>query len=283
MFIKIMRRSFWSWWDNISYSIFVSMTAAVNPFFILLIASIWAFYTEVQFFVSNDSLFLVIIMTCVFAMPFFPTSLAGFRLQGIIIRDESNSLVRDYWESLKAVFWRGLLHSIVYGAAGLGLAYSILYYRDFLGHLFPLNYILIGVSMWFAMILFMMQSVIVPLIAEEDYRFTDFYKIALVYTMRNIFPLLLMAFMHILAFVMLTIPVVSPFLTVVPIVAYFGLIATMHNWTFMYVDGQVELSEDIPRRQLKELFSPFRLLKKKKDSKDGIDSEELSEDKIKKD
>lgn len=137
--------------------------------------------------------------------------------------------------------------------------------------------------MWFAMILFMMQSVIVPLIAEEDYRFTDFYKIALVYTMRNIFPLLLMAFMHILAFVMLTIPVVSPFLTVVPIVAYFGLIATMHNWTFMYVDGQVELSEDIPRRQLKELFSPFRLLKKKKDSKDGIDSEELSEDKIKKD
>ncbi len=283
MFIRILRRTFWSWWDHLSYSIFTSFNAAVNPFFIFLMAGLWVFYTRGDFFTQNAGLFFVLITTCLFAMPFFPTALASYSYQAKIIDDEITSIFKEYFLELKRVFWKGIFHSLLNGLIGFLLSYSIIYYQQSMTHLFPLNIILTGLSVWFLFILLMMQIILLPLLTSDEYRFHEYYMVAFFLTFKKALPLFLVSVVNILFFVLLTVPIVSPFLTVVPIISYFGLVSTLHIWTFRYADGAADPKEKLPKRNIGELFSPFRIRKNRQnqlkiEDKDKQDSEQADEE-----
>lgn len=263
MFIRILKRTFWSWWDHLSFSIFSSFTAAVNPFFVFLIAGMWVFYTRGDFFTQNAGLFFVLITTCLFAMSIFPTALAAYAYQARIIDDSYQSVFKEYFQLLRKLALRGLLHSLLNGLLGFLLSYSILYYQQAFSQRVVLQMVLTGLSVWFLFILLMMQMILVPLLSQEKYRFHEYYMVAFYLTFKRALPLFLVSVVNILFFVVLTVPIVSPVLTVVPVVSYFGLAATLHHWTFRYADGQYDPKESLPRRSLQELFSPFRLRKKK--------------------
>ncbi len=241
-FFRIIRDTSMYWWKNISYSIVASLFAALNPFFIVFIAAIWVFYTRGAFFVGNAALFFVILSTCFFAMPFFPTVTASYQtLEKYTDNLEVKSFFKLYWDSFKGIWLKALVHSIVNGLAGLLLAISVLFYKDYLSFISPYNYILIGISGWFMLMLFLTQIMVLPLLYTDDYPFHEYYMIGFFRTMKHGFLLLMIAIVQGFIMILLTVPIVAPFLTVIPLISYFGLTAFLHITTFRYVDN-VELN-----------------------------------------
>ena len=236
-FFRIIRETFRDWWKNISYSLVASLFAALNPFFIVFIAGIWVFYTRGAFFVGNASMFFVILSVCFFAMPFFPTVTASYQtLEKYMDGVEVKSFFKVYWKSFKGIWIKALVHSLVNGVAGLALALSVLYYKDYLAFLFPYNYILIGISSWFMLMLFLTQITVLPLLYTDDYPFHEYYMIGFIRTVKHGFLLLFIGLVQGLIMVVLTIPVVSPILTIIPLITYFGLTSFLHIHTFRYID-----------------------------------------------
>ncbi len=271
MFFKIVRRTFWSWWDNLSYSILTSLFGAANPFYLAFLAGcMWALSVDFQLFIDYQDVFIILVSISLLAMNAFPTTMAAFSVQSKLIDGSLGKFVKAYFAELKRLFWRGLGLSLVNGLAGYLLAYSFLFYRDRLADWFPFNYILIGLSALFYFVLLLSQIILVPLAASDDYPLFEYYLISTHMTFKNGFALFGVSVLHLLITVLFTVPVVTPFLVVLPMVAYYGLIMTLHTWAFRYSDGQVPENEEWTKRNGKELLSPFvsPFKKRKKDEND---------------
>lgn len=275
MFFKIVRRMFWTWWDNLSYSILTSLFGAMNPIYLAFLAGcMWALSVDFQLFVDYKDSFIILAGIAVMSMNVFPTTLAACSIQGRLIDGKVRKFVKEYFAEVKRLFWRGMGLTLVNALAGYLLSYSFLFYRDRLADWFPVNYILIGLSALFYLVLLLSQIILVPLAASDDYPLFEYYLIATHMTFKNGFVLFGVGVFHLLLMAILTIPVVTPFLVIVPVVAFYGLTFTLHIWAFRYADGQVSAEEDWKRRSGKELLSPFTAPFKKRKIDDNEEDKE---------
>ena len=261
MFRKIIYRTFWSWWDNFSYSIITSFFGSTNPFFLIFLATFqWILGLLTQSVTSLDvykDLIFVLCITTLVNIHTFPTTVVAYALQDKLIDGPIDQFFRTYWTELKRIFGRTMIVTLINIVIGGLLAFSFLFYNSAFPADNPLKFILIGISAWFLLILLISQIYMVPLMVREKYRFWEYYMISIYMTFKHAFLILGVSLVNAIIFLLFAIPIVSPFLVVVPIVAYFGLVSTLHIWTFRYVDGEISMKDPMRRRKLRELFAPF--------------------------
>lgn len=279
MFGKILKRTFWSWWDNISYSILTSVLGGTNPFFLWFLATFHYTVANFDLVVDNPDEFTVFFSIMLLTLHVFPTTLASYAMQSQLIDGKMNRFFRSWWEALKKYFVRGIVVTLINGAAGYMLGNSVVYYKNALESIYPFNYVLIGFSGLFFFILLISQIIMIPLMVTDKYKIYEYYLIAIHMTFKKGFVILLVGLINVIIFLIFMIPVVSPFLVVVPLIAYFGFAGTLHHWTFRYADGQVDKNADTPKRKIGEIFSPFgNLFKSRKQiDEQGIDEENKDE------
>ena len=278
MFFGIIKRTFWSWWDNLSYSVFTSLLGAANPFYLVLIAGFrWLLAEDIGFLIQYKDVFFLIIAGSILNMQTFPTTLAAYSMQAKLIDGEVKSFFREYWGELRKVFGKGMIMTLINTVAGLILGYSILYYRDHLANLYPLNYILIGLSGWFVFSFLLSQFIQVPLIIsdlkekkEDRQKIGGYYIVSFYWMVKRGLVMLAVGMFNLFIFFLFTIPAVSPFLTIVPIFAYMGFATTLHIWTYRYVFDDFPQGKDFPKRKFKDMLTPFggRLAKKNDENDD---------------
>ncbi|OHD55984.1 MAG: hypothetical protein A2Y33_11025 [Spirochaetes bacterium GWF1_51_8] len=265
MFFGILKRTFWSWWDNLSYSVFTSFLGAANPFYLVLIAGFrWLLAEDVGFVFQYKDIFFLIVAGSILNMQTFPTTLAAYSMQAKLIDGEVKSFFREYWAELRKVFGKGMILTLINTVIGLILGYSILYYRDNLAHLYPVNFILIGLSGWFIFSFLLSQFLQVPLIIsdlkenkEDRQKIGGLYLVSLYWMVKKGIVMLGIGIVNLIIFFLFTIPAVSPFLTIVPIFAYMGFASTLHTWTYRYVFDDFPAGKDFPKRKLSDMFSAF--------------------------
>lgn len=277
MFFSIIKRTFWSWWDNLSYAVFTSLLGAANPFYLVIIAGFrWLFAEDMGFILQYKDAFFLVLMGSILNMQTFPTTLAAYSMQAKLIDGESKSYFREYWGELRKVFGKGMIFTLINTSAGLLLGYSILYFRDKLVSFYPWNYILIGLSGWFLFSFLLSQFIMSPLVIsdlaekkEDRLKIGSYYMISLYWMVKKGLVMLGLAIINLLIFFIFTIPAVSPFLTVIPIFAYMGFVTTMHTWTYRYVFDDFPQGKDFPKRSMRDLFSPFSGKLKKQEAEDA--------------
>ena len=269
-YFKILKQTFWDWWDNISYSLLTSILGSCNPFFIIILAAFrWSFSDDFTFLLQYGKEFFVVLMTSLIIIPIFPTTIAAYSLQNKIIDLKLENFFVQFWRELKKYLGRGLLFTLINGIVGFLLSYSIIFYSDFLKDWYPFNYILIGLSALFIFLILLSQFIMLPLVVKDDYPVLEYYVISFYMTLKNgLLLLALFLFQSIMVFIFF-IPVIVPFLTIIPIVVYFGFVSTFHIWAFKYIDGEVDVSVPLRKRKIREIFSPFAGIRKnrKKDNK----------------
>jgi hypothetical protein len=277
MFFSIIKRTFWSWWDNLSYAVFTSLLGAANPFYLVIIAGFrWLFAEDMGFILQYKDAFFLVLMGSILNMQTFPTTLAAYSMQAKLIDGETKSYFREYWGELKKLLGKGLIFTLINTTAGLLLGYSILYFRDKLVNLYPWNYILIGLSGWFIFSFLLSQFIMAPLVIsdlaekkEDRLKIGSYYMISLYWMVKKGLVMLGLAIINLLIFFIFTIPAVSPFLTVIPIFAYMGFVTTMHTWTYRYVFDDFPQGKDFPKRSVRDLFSPFSGKLRKQEAEDA--------------
>ncbi|OHD56744.1 MAG: hypothetical protein A2014_02330 [Spirochaetes bacterium GWF1_49_6] len=277
MFFSIIKRTFWSWWDNLSYAVFTSLLGAANPFYLVIIAGFrWLFAEDMGFILQYKDAFFLVLMGSILNMQTFPTTLAAYSMQAKLIDGETKSYFREYWGELRKVFGKGMIFTLINTTAGLLLGYSILYFRDKLVNLYPWNYILIGLSGWFIFSFLLSQFIMAPLVIsdlaekkEDRLKIGSYYMISLYWMVKKGLVMLGLAIINLLIFFIFTIPAVSPFLTVIPIFAYMGFVTTMHTWTYRYVFDDFPQGKDFPKRSVRDLFSPFSGKLRKQEAEDA--------------
>jgi hypothetical protein len=287
MFFGIIKRTFWTWWDNLSYSIFTSMLGAANPFYLVIIAGFrWLFAEDVTLILQYKDAFFLVLMASILNMHTFPTTLAAYSMQVKLIDGETKSFFREYWGELKKMFGKGMIFTLINTAAGLALGFSILYFRDKLVNIYPWNYILIGISGWFIFSFLLSQFIMSPLVVsdleekkEDRLKIGSYYMISLYWMVKKGLLMLGVALMNVFIFILFTIPAVSPFLTVIPIFAYMGFITTMHTWTYRYIFDDFPKGKDFPKRSVRDLFSPFSGKLKKLEEENEEKDEQIKKDK----
>lgn len=258
MFFKILKRTFWGWWDNISFSFLTSIMGATNPFFIVLLSTFrWIVAEDFEIVIKYQNLFFVLIIVCLLSIAVFPTTIAAYAIQRRLLKGDTEKFFLYYWKGLKKYFGRGMLLTLINTIIGGLLAYSIVYYNTALSSWYPFNYILIGISGLFILLFLLSQIVMIPLVITDDYKISEYYLISFHMTLKNGLRIALVAIVNFIMVVIFFIPIISPFLIIVPIVAYYGFASTLHLWTFSYVDGSVSVEDVLPKRKFKELFTPF--------------------------
>lgn len=274
MFFKIVKRTFWTWWDNLSFSMLSSFLGGLNPFYIIFLGTFTYIVEDFSLVVDFKEFFLLLFGGVLPAIHVFPTTIAAYSVQKRLIDKKSVKYFSEYWQDLKKYFGKGLVLTLICLLAGLLLAYSVLFYQQQLSGL--LSMILTVISSVFFIILMFMQLIIVPLVIEDDYPVKDYFLISVSMIFKK--PLLLIPVLIFESLLLLLsfIPALSPVLVIIPLVAYLGLVSIFRIWLFRYLDDAPEIHKELGERSAGELFSPITTLFK---SKKKVDEEGENEKK----
>ena len=107
----------------------------------------------------------------------------------------------------------------------------------------------------------------VPLLYRDDLKIFEYYLFAFYMTAKKGAVIISVAFITLVSFLIFCVPLASKLTAVIPIITYMGYSATLHAWTFRFVNGEVPPEEEEIKRHWKELFTPFFALFKKKNRK----------------
>jgi len=262
----LMRRVFWSWWENLSYSLLSSFLGAINPFFLFIVATfMWSFTADSKLMLEHPGFFIVLIGMSIAASPFFPTTLAAFSSQGKIIKEGPAGYFNFYISELKRLFLRGLGYTLLFAFAGLILGFSVWFYHFQLKTIAPFNDVLAAFAAWFYFVLILMQFYLIPEVLYETEGVISNVAVAFLMSFRKL-GLMLTAFLFSGVVVSLMIfPAASRFTAVVPLVTVVGFRGVVVHWTYWLTNDEVPLDlQEKKNRKLSDLFVPFTSLFRKK-------------------
>jgi hypothetical protein len=262
---KIVYRSFWSWWDNLSFSLVNSFMGTLNPFTLVILSSLmWSFTGDAGLFLSNPVFFGVALGAALLGAASFPTTAAAAAMQEKLIDEGTSSFFREWWDCMKQVIWRSLFVSLILAAAGGLLAFSVVFYLTALAAYFPFNLFPVLISAWFYVMILMAQSVLVPLLWREKMPLHHYFLVSFTVTAKNGARMFAVSAVLVLVFLFTCIPLFSRWTAIFTVLTYTGFAQTLNAWTYRYVSGETVENESVKKRRASELLSPFASLFKPK-------------------
>ncbi len=265
MSLTIIRRSFWSWWENISYSLLSSFLGAINPFFLIVVATfMWSFTTDSKLMLEHPEFFIAMIGMSLAASPFFPTTLAAVSVQGKLLTEGSAGYFGFYLKELKRLFFRGLEYTLVFALAGLLLGFSVWFYHTQLDFIHPFNDVLAALSGWFYVVLLLMQFYLVPEVVYETEGLIANVAVAFLMLFRKLRLMLTAFFFSGFVVALMLLPAASRFTAVVPLVTVVGFRGVVFHWLYWLANDEVPPAlQEEKKRSAGDIFSPFTALFRK--------------------
>ncbi|URA10031.1 hypothetical protein [Thermospira aquatica] len=253
---RILGRSFWSWWDNLSYSLVTSLIGSMNPSFLVLVPTVaFVITTDVTFVQQHWGFWIVMICTTIGGMWLWPLSVVSHVMHERMIDGPVVEYFKTLWKMVKEWFFPSLGWwiggTISGGLLGLSLVFSLEQVR-----VFPLFWSLVVLfALWFLVVLMMMQMVLVVLLYKSGLKPQEMLVLALYTVARHGVVYFVMLVISWVVYAFLFVPATNPITLVIPLVTVYGIGPVLHVWTFRYVFEEALPAEK--KRSLLELFTPF--------------------------
>jgi len=256
---RILKRSFWSWWDNLSYSLVTALVGSLNPSFLVVVPTVvFLLTTDVGFLRQNWWFWGLVLSTAVGGMWLWPLSVVSHALHEELANGPVLGYFKRLWELTKMYFLRSLgwwfLGTIVGALFGL----SFVFYNRFMGQLFVVGGIFLFVLVWLFLMWVMMEMVLVVAIYKSGLKWQEMLLVAGYTVMKYALVYLGILAVSWVIYVVLMIPAVNPITMVIPLVTVYGIGGMMHIWTFRAVFDEWPSEEK--KRSLWELLTPFKQL-----------------------
>ncbi len=253
---RIFGRSFWSWWDNLSYSLVTSLVGAMNPSFLVLVPTVaFVMTTDVAFVRQHWGFWAVMICTTMGGMWLWPFSVVSHAMHERMMDGPVVEYFKTLWKMVKEFFLPSLgwwlAGTLSGGLLGLSFVFSIEQVR-----VFPVFWsLVIFFAVWFFVVLMMMQMVLVVLLYKSGMKPQEMLVLALYTVVKYALVYFVVLVVSWVVYVILLVPATNPITLVIPLVTVYGIGPVVHVWTFRYV-----FEEAIPeqkRRSVWEIFTPF--------------------------
>jgi len=262
---KILWRSFWSWWDNLSYSFVTALIAAVNPSFLVLLPTVAFLLTTDAAFVQRFWQFwVVVVCASLGGLWLWPMSVVSHRMHEELMNGPVMKYFARLWEYTRQSFWSSLVWWL--GGTLVGLVFGLGF--AFYGHqmLFssPVWGIVLFLVLWFFLLWVMVEMILAILIYKSGMKPGEMLLLAVYTVFRYAVVFILMVLVSWAVYGIFMIPAVVPFvsssglsffLLIVPLVSVYGIGAVFHIWTFRFVFEEVP--PESKKRSLWEIFTPF--------------------------
>ncbi|MCX7882069.1 MAG: hypothetical protein N2314_02475 [Brevinematales bacterium] len=262
---KILWRSFWSWWDNLSYSMFTALMAAVNPSFLVLVPTVAFLLTsDIGFLREYWWVWVIVVCTAIGGMWLWPLSLASHRMHEEMINGPIVGYLKKFWQFTKERFWLSLALWGITTVIGALFGVSLVLCWQRIGTSPFFWGILLFVCVWFFVLFLAWEMVFVILLYKSGMKIAEMLLLALYTVIKYAFVYVVMVGVSWVVYLILLVPAATPFLAtpgimpllvVVPLVSVYGIGAVIHIWTFRYVFEEVPPQER--KRSLLELLTPF--------------------------
>ncbi len=262
---RILSRSFWSWWDNLSYSMFTALVAALNPSFLVLVPTVAFLLTSEIGFVKQYADFWIIIgCTTVAGIWLWPLSVVSHRMHEEMTNGPVVGYFKKLWQFIREHFWSSLGFWVVATGIGFLFGLSFVFYARQMASFSPLWAIVFFVSLWFFVLFMMMEMVLVVLLYKSGMKVGEMLLLAFYTVIRYAFVYFVVFLISWVLYGILLVPAATPFLptpgimplfVIIPLVSVYGLGPTLHIWTFRYVFDEAPPEEK--KRSIWELFLPI--------------------------
>lgn len=253
---RVLWRSFWSWWDNLSYSLMTALVGAMNPSFLILVPTVaFLLTTDISFLQKNWEFWMMVLCTTVGGMWLWPLSLVSHRMHEEMINNGIHGYFKRLWVMIRESFLPGLMWWAFGTLIGGLLGLSFLFYGRFLLTFPVFFWIMLFVSLWFFMFWMMAEMILVILIYRSGLKAREMILLAFYIALRYAFVYLVLLGISWALYGVLIIPTVNPITMVIPLVTIYGIGPVIHIWAFRYAFE--EMPPEGKKRSVWELFTPF--------------------------
>jgi len=257
MWVKILKDSFWLWWDNLSKNIFVSIIGfLVNIPTLAIVMGLFVFM-KIPFDISptpEEINYFWIIMSILFGMSiFFPSQIALLGVTKRFATGEHRKFFAEFFEELKLTWKKSIVG--VFGASFvmfLGV-FAIIFYLNFFGLKSIIGIVLAVITFWYLVVIVLflvVLSLYIPFFPKDPLKVA--IKRSWVITMDNIMVVFLTVSTIIPIFVFNFVSAIGMLLL------YQGLVNSLLVAMFIAILRKYKVIEDVEdNRTIKDIFKPF--------------------------
>jgi len=257
MWVKVLKESFWLWWDNLSKNILVSiMGFLVNIPTLAIVMGLFIFmripfeatptYEELSYF--------WLVISVLFGMSmFFPSQIALLGVAKRFATGEHKKFFAEFFEELKLTWKKSLIGTFVAPVIMFLGVFAIIFYLGFFGADSIIGIVLSVITFWYLVVIILFLVVLSIYIAFFP---NDPLKISIkrswAIMMDNVFVVFLTVMMVVPIFIFNFVSAIGM------LVLYQGTVNSLLVGMFVVILKKYKVIEDDEdNRTIKDIFKPF--------------------------